>query len=384
VEGRRRTKPVKVTLLAWSREWGGAERQLVNLACGLRRRGHDVLVVVFFPNRYVESALRETDTPYRVVGVRGRWDAYRYLVHFLAAVLNRDHEVVYAFLQVPNLLTVPVKLLHRETRVVWGIRTSDFRTRSNTLSGLATWLESRLSLVADLVVANSFHGRDDAIALGFDRTAITVIHNGIDTEAFRPDPDAGAKIRSEWGIAAGERIVGLVGRFETKKDHGTFLRAAAIAALEHADLRFVCVGDRPAAARRGLEAQARMLGLADRIIWAGFRQDMPAVYGALDVATLTSSFGEGFPNVVAEAMACGLPCVVTNVGDAALILGDLGWVVPPRSPSALAKAWSAALAQERRPEIRRRRRRRIEENYSLERMIDETEQSLAGLLERQS
>jgi glycosyltransferase involved in cell wall biosynthesis len=111
---------------------------------------------------------------------------------------------------------------------------------------------------------------------------------------------------------------------------------------------------------------------------------MPAVYGALDVATLTSSFGEGFPNVVAEAMACGLPCVVTNVGDAALILGDLGWVVPPRSPSALAKAWSAALAQERRPEIRRRRRRRIEENYSLERMIDETEQSLAGLLERQS
>src|SRR5208337_2014599 len=202
----------------------------------------------------------------------------------------------YAFLQVPNLLTVLVKLLHRRTKVVWGIRTSDLRTRSHTLSGLATWLESRLSQLADLVVTNSFHGRDDAIALGFDRTDITVIHNGIDTEAFRPDPDAGAKVRAEWGIAAGERIVGLVGRFETKKDHGTFLRAAAIAALEQHDLRFVCVGDRPAAARPSLEAQARMLGLADRVIWVEFRQDMRAVYGALDVATLTSSFGEGFPN----------------------------------------------------------------------------------------
>lgn len=378
-----RTKSVKVTLLAWSRESGGAERQFVNLACGLRRRGHDVLVVVFFPNRYVESALRAADTPYRVLGVRGRWDAYRYFVRFLAEVLNRDQEIVYAFLQAPNLLTVPVKLLHRKTSVVWGIRTSDLRTRSSTLSGLVTWLERRLSPVADLVIANSFHGRDDAIALGFDRTAVTVIHNGIDTEAFRPDPDAGAKLRAEWGIAAGERIVGLVGRFETKKDHDTFLRAAAFAAREHAELRFVCVGERPASARPDLEAQARILGLADRVIWAGFRQDMPAVYGALDVATLTSSFGEGFPNVVAEAMACGLPCVVTDVGDAALIVGDLGWVVQPRSPRALADAWSAALAQERNSGIRDRRRRRIEENYSLERMIDRTEQSLAALIGRQ-
>ncbi|CAG0984276.1 Putative glycosyltransferase EpsF [Burkholderiales bacterium] len=378
------TQSVKVTLLAWSRELGGAERQLVNLACGLRRRGHDVLVVVFFPNRYVEASLRETGTPFRVLGVRGRWDAYRYLVRFLAEALTRDSHVVYAFLQVPNLLTVPLKLLRRKARVVWGIRTSDFRTRSNALSGLVTWLESRLSRVADVIIANSFHGRDDAVALGFDRNAITVIHNGIDTEAFRPDPDAGTGIRAEWGIAAFETVIGLVGRFEAKKDHDTFLRAAAIAALERADLRFVCVGDRPASARAGLEAQAGKLGLDDRVIWAGFRQDMSAVYCALDVATLTSAFGEGFPNVVAEAMACGVPCVVTDVGDAALILGDLGWIVPPRNPRALADAWIAALAQDRRPGIRERRRRRIEENYNLELMIDRTEQALSALFEQKS
>lgn len=375
---------MRITLLAWARELGGAERQLVNLASGLHRRGHDVLVVVFFPNPHVESALRALSIPYRVLGVRGRWDSPRFLVRFLAEARKRDDDVVYAFLQAPNLLTVPLKLLHRKTKVVWGIRTSDLRARTSAVSGPATWLERRFSRVADLVIANSFRGRDDAIDLGFDRTTLTVIHNGIDAGDFRPAPEAGAKVRAEWGIAAGEQVVGLVGRFEARKDHGTFLQAAAIAAREQAALRFVCVGDWPTADRPGLDALARRLGLEDRVVWAGFRRDMSAVYGALDLATLTSSFGEGFPNVVAEAMACGVPCVATDVGDAAFILGDLGWVVPPRNPRALADAWIAALARESTPEIRSRRRRRIEENFDLELMIDRTEHALAALLERPS
>ena len=375
---------MRITLLAWSRELGGAERQLVNLANGLHRRGHDVLVVVFFPNRHVESALRQANTPYRVLGVRSRWDARRYVVRFLAEALGRDHEIVYAFLQAPNLLTVPLKLFQRKTKVVWGIRTSDLRARTSAVSGLATWLERRLSRVADLVIANSFRGRDDAIDLGFDRATLTVIHNGIDVRDFRPAPEAGAKLRDEWGIAPGEKVIGLVGRFDAKKDHGTFLHAAAIAARERDALRFVCVGDGPAADRRGLEALAQGLGLGDRVVWAGFRRDMSAVYGALDVATLTSSFGEGFPNVVAEAMACGVPCVATDVGDAAFILGDLGRVVAPRNPRALADGWIAALAQESTPAIRSRRRRRIEETFGLELMIDRTEHALAALLERSS
>ncbi len=372
---------MKITLLAWSRELGGAERQIVNLASGLRRRGHDVLVVVFFPNRHVESALRETDTPYRVLGVRGRWDAPRFLAGFLADARKRDDDVVYAFLQAPNLLTVPLGLLRRKAKLVWGIRMSDLRARTSAVSDLAAWLECRFSRVAALVVANSFRGRDDAIDLGFDRASLTVIHNGIDTEAFRPAPDAGKALRAEWGVGDGERLIGLVARFEAKKDHGTFLHAAATAARERAELRFVCVGDGPTGDRPGLEALARRLGLGDRIVWAGFRRDLPAVYGALDVSTLSSSFGEGFPNVVAEAMACGVPCVATDVGDAAFILGGLGWVVPPRNPRALADAWIAALAEEPASDLRTRRRRRIEESFNLDGMIDRTERALLALLE---
>lgn len=371
---------MNVTLLAWSREWGGAERQLANLAGGLSRRGHDVKVVVFFPNPDVEAALRGAGASYRVLGVRGRWDAGRYVVRLLAEMSKTRPDVVYAHLQAPNLLTVPLKLVHRRAKVVWGIRTSDLSASANPLGALATWVESRLSPAASLVIANSTRGRDDAIALGFDRDAVLVIHNGIDTATFRPDPEGGARVRALWGMASGERVIGVVGRLDAMKDHGTFLRAGAIAAARRSDLRFVCVGDGPRVARYRLEVLARGLGVADRLVWAGFHRDMPAVYAALDVATLSSAFGEGFPNAVAEAMACGLPCVATDVGDAAAIVGDLGWVVPPRTPDALAAGWLEALDEESDSELRSRRRRRIEDNFGLDRMIGRTDQALTALL----
>jgi glycosyltransferase involved in cell wall biosynthesis len=317
-----------------------------------------------------------------VLGVRGRWDAGRYVVRLMRQLSGSRPDVVYAYLQAPNLLTVPLKHLHRETKVVWGIRMSDLSSSANALGAFATWVERRLSPVASLVIANSFRGSEDAIALGFDPKAIVVIQNGIDTEMFRPDPAGGTRVRADWRIAAGEPVIGLVARLEPKKDHDTFLRATAIAAARRPDLRFVCVGDGPPATRSRLEAQARSLAMADRLVWAGLSRDMPAVYAALDVATLSSAFGEGFPNVVAEAMACGLPCVATDVGDTARILGDLGRVVPPENPEALAGGWLEALEQDGDPELRSRRRRRIEGEYGLERMIDRTEQALLALLGR--
>lgn len=371
---------MNVTLLAWSREWGGAERQLANLAGGLTRFGHDVRVVVFFPNPHVEAALREAGAWYSVLGVRGRWDAGRYVVRLLAEMSKARHDVVYAQLQAPNLLTVPLKLLHRKAKVVWGIRTSDLAASAGPLGALATWVESRLSPAASLVIANSTRGREDAIALGYDRDAVLVIHNGIDTATFRPDPEGRSRVRARWGITPGERVIGLVGRLDAMKDHGTFLRASAIAAASRPDLRFVCVGDGPRVARIRLEALARSLGVSDRLVWAGLRRDMPAVYTALDVATLSSAFGEGFPNAVAEAMACGLPCVATDVGDTSTIVGELGWVVPPRNPDALAAGWLEALDEESDSELRARRRQRIEDNFGLDQMISRTDEALVGLL----
>jgi glycosyltransferase involved in cell wall biosynthesis len=371
---------MKVTLLAWSRESGGAERQLVNLARGLHSRAHDVLVIVFFPNAYVEDLLRAAGTPFRVLGVRGRWDAARYLVRFLSQCVKRDHDVVYAFLQVPNLLTVPLRLFQKNTKLVWGIRSSSLNMQTTALGRLITGWERRLSGIADLVIANSYRGRSDAIASGFNPGSIRVIHNGIDTELFRPDPAGGAGIRSDLGIGDDTPVIGLVGRLAAKKDHATFLQAAKIILRKHPGLYFMCVGEAPEPARSRIESQARSLGLEHRLIWAGFQQNMPAVYGALSIVTLTSSRGEGFPNAIAEAMACGVPCVVTDVADTPIIVGELGWVVPPGDPQALADSWLEALAEKQDPEVQLSRRRRIEDNFSLDRMVDQTEEALTRLI----
>jgi len=372
---------MKVTLLAWSRESGGAERQFVNLARGLKRRGHDVLVIVFFANRYVETPLREAGVPCRVLNVRGRWDIGRYFFRFLAVMLKNDHQVVYSFLQAPNLLTIPFKLLRRNAKIVWGIRNSDLGIRSSVLGGFATWLETRLSFRADLVIANSFKGGSDAVALRFDQSVVVVIQNGIDTGLFRPDPVAGAQLRTEWGTGPDRRVIGLVGRFEARKGHEDFLLAAAIAARQREDLVFVCVGDGLPAELALLKDRARALGLSNQVLWPGFSWNMPGVYGGLDVLTLSSAFGEGFPNVVAEALACGLPCVTTDVGDAARIVGDLGWVVPARAPQALAAAWLKALEEPPDSGKRLLRRQMVVENYSFESMIERTELALQALLE---
>src|SRR5207248_7569408 len=105
------------------------------------------------------------------------------------------------------------------------------------------------------------------------------------------------------------------------------------------DARFVLAGDGPAAYREELGTLANSLGLADRLAWAGEIRDVKAAYNAFDIATLSSAFGEGFPNVVGEAMACGIPVVATDVGDVRLITGELGEVVPPRNPDLLCAAW---------------------------------------------
>jgi glycosyltransferase involved in cell wall biosynthesis len=122
------------------------------------------------------------------------------------------------------------------------------------------------------------------------------------------------------------------------KDHPNFLRAAARVAGSRNEVRFICIGSGPASYREALLAEARALGLERRMIWTGSRDDMPKVYNALDIVVSSSAFGEGFPNTIVEAMATGVPCVVTDVGDSAAIVGELGWVCPPRDSAALAGA----------------------------------------------
>ncbi len=334
---------MKIAFLTTSLEYGGAERQLVSLATGLHANQHEVVIIVCYGDGPLANDLRRAGVPIRFLNKRGRWDQVGFVWRLIRAARAEQPDILHSYLGVPNLLTILIKPLFPHVKMVWGVRSSHVDlSQYSQLSHFVTRLEVMLSPFADLIIVNSQAGRDYQINKGFAAQKLIVIPNGIDTDQFCPDPAAREQVRAEWGIADQEMLIGLVARLDPMKDHPMFLRAAALLAQERSDVRFVCVGDGPEAYHHELQRLNEELHITERVIWAGARRDMPAVYNALDICA-SSSYGEGFPNVIGEAMACGVPCVATDVGDSAWIIGDTGIVVPPRDPQALADGWHKLL-----------------------------------------
>lgn len=369
----------RVAFLARSLGFGGAERQLVTLARGLHRRGRDVVVVVFYGGGELEAELRDAGVRLRVIGKRGRWDVGGFLARAVRVLREERPAVVHPYLDIPNVLAALLRPFLPPHRLVWGVRASDLELdRYDWLVRAGAAALRRLARVPDLVIVNSRVGLDHHRAAGFSTGRMRVVPNGIDTERFRPDAERRRRLRSEWRVGEDELLVGLVGRLDPMKDHPTFLRAAAELAALEPRLRFVCVGDGPAEYGSMLRSLARELGLGLRIAWHPARPDAEAIYPALDVLCSSSAFGEGFSNVIAEAMACGVPVVATEVGDARTIVGDTGLVVPPADPPALAAALRRLLADARLEERRSAARQRVVDHFSVEKLLDRTEEVLWG------
>jgi glycosyltransferase involved in cell wall biosynthesis len=242
-------------------------------------------------------------------------------------------------------------------------------------------LAPALSRYPDLIIANSIAGQRHAIERGYPARKVTVVSNGIDVERFASCLDARRRFRHRWRIGAEDKVIGVVGRLDPIKDHATFLRAAAIVADARSDVRFACVGDGPDDYTVTVRRLAVRLGLRDRAVWIPSQTDMAAVYNGLDVLCSTSR-SEGFPNVVAEAMACGVPCIVTDVGDSARVVGSHGAVIGVADVRALADGIHTVLETPARAlaQAAIARRAWIASEFSLERLRDTSERALAALV----
>lgn len=359
---------VKIVFLIRSLNYGGAERQLVALAKGLHQRGHIVVVTVFYPQGPLEQGLHDTGVPVRVLEKGGRWDVFGWFVRLVRLLQREQPDLLQSYLVVPNLLTLLLKPLFPRIKMVWGVRASNMDLRHYDWLATATFTLSRWTAHwADLIIANSKAGMRYHHGRGYPAEKMLVVPNGIDMQRFCPDLQARYDVRTAWGVTEHETLIGLVGRLDPMKDHSTFLQAASLLIKQRKDLRFVCVGDGPSRYGQRLRSLGSQLGLNGFLIWTAARPDMPAVYNALDIATTSSAFGEGFPNVIGEAMACGVPCVVTDVGDSSFIVSDRGRVVPPRNPQRLAGAWNQLLEMPpgARKELGAAARSRIEEYFNL-------------------
>jgi glycosyltransferase involved in cell wall biosynthesis len=217
------------------------------------------------------------------------------------------------------------------------------------------------------IIYNTQIGAKQHGAFGFEARKGIVIPPGFDCQTFHPDVDARRQFRAENGINEDTVLIGLVARYHPMKDHAGFLRAARIVARIHPNVLFLLLGKGITAEQSALTKLIAELQLESRILLIGERTDTPRITAALDIACSGSAWGEGFSNAVGEAMACGIPCVVTDVGDSAYAVANTGLSVPPGDPDRLAHSLGCLI--EAGPEHRRQlgaaARRRIEGEFSL-------------------
>ncbi len=224
--------------------------------------------------------------------------------------------------------------------VFWNIRQSQFdveKSKKSTI--LLAKLCARLSgIVPKHIICCAHEAARVHYDLGYKSSQITVVSNGYDLDFFRINDLFACKFRSEIMVDPGTLLLGMVGRFHPQKDHFGLLRALSIIKSSIQDFKFVLVGPDMNISNMRLNNEINYLGLEQNILLLEQRVDIPVVMNGIDINILSSAFGEGFPNVIAEAMACGTPCVATDVGDTAFIVGNTGWIIPPGNPQALANA----------------------------------------------
>lgn len=367
---------MKISFLIPSLEVGGSERQTVVLANGLSKAGHDVSVVLF---RHKGQLIADLDKSVRLYDLDkgGQGDIIGFLIRSGRFFRRERPDILYTFLGIPNLTGAILQFFLPTTKLVWAVRASDMdMTQYGALSRWSYGLECKLSNIPDLIIANSDSGRRHAVANGYPERLITVIPNGIDTDHFQPDLHARNKVRTEWRIQADTPLFGMAARFDPMKDHPNFFRAAALIAEQIPGAMFACIGTGPKDYVDKMKQVATAENVMDRIIWAGRREDMAQVYNALDVMCLSSAYGEGFPNVLGEAMACDIPCVATDVGDCATIIGTTGAIVSKSDHHCFAQAMNDVFKEKGKGSPRAR----ILETFSIDRMLNSTSDSLSQLL----
>jgi glycosyltransferase involved in cell wall biosynthesis len=351
---------------------GGAESALYHL-CIHNPQNQHVVVSLMDEGKYgplLVSAgievhcLRMPQGKVSLVGLGRLWRLLR---------LNKP-DAVQTWMYHANLIGGFMARLAGVRNIVWGIHHSNLTPGTIKLStiwiaklsaAMSAWVPSRIVCCSQQAV--EAHKR-----IGYAADKFRLVPNGYDLARLTPNAASGLSFRTALNLPAGVPLIGTVARFDTQKDHANLL--AALGQLKRQGQAFHCllVGTGMDAANATLADWLRQHDLTDRVTLLGRRNDIDAVMNALDIHVL-SSLGEAFPNVLAEAMACGTPCVTTDVGDAAYIVGDTGWVVPPQDSGALARGIQSALAALADTTVWKARqqaaRQRIEDHFTIERVV---------------
>lgn len=327
--------PHKVLHLITSLDRGGAQTMLTRLVSRLDRARFAPMVVSLIDSGAQADALRAEGIPMATLGMRRGVPSLAAVARLRRLLRAERPALIQSWLYHADLLAL---IAAGPVPVAWNIRLSSIEGERKRLQlRLMRSILAACSRRPACVMVNSEAGRRTHEALGYRPHRWEIVANGFDVHRFRPDPLRRRDLRQRLGIEEARPLIGMVARVDGMKDHATFLEAAVEIAARRPDARFVLIG----AGTETLPVPPRLGPVLQAL---GECSDIHELLPALDIMVL-SSHGEGFPNVVGEAMSCGVPCVASDVGDAAAIIGETGSVVPPRDAQALADAVLALLAR---------------------------------------
>jgi glycosyltransferase involved in cell wall biosynthesis len=362
---------------------GGAETSLYRLLGGMERAQFESQVVSLIPPGPLGKKIAGLGIRVRNLGMTPGRPTLAALTRLTGWLRTEQPDLLQTWLYHADLLGLLAARMAGVRRVVWNLRNSEMElSQYRRLSGLVVRACAYLSPFPQAVICNSRAGQEFHTRFGYHPRRWVVIPNGIDTRAFHPEPEAYQQLRRELGLPLGVILIGQVARYDPMKDQACFLKAAGTLLRSGSPAHFVLIGEGVTDMNPALTEIIRSQGLAGRVHLLGRQDDISRYEAALDVFASASAFGEGFPNVVAEAMACGIPCVVTDVGDSAFLVGGTGLVVPPQDPAALAAAWQKLLSsgEAARRELGALARKRVEENFSIEKTLAAYQKLYLGLV----
>ena len=359
---------MRLTFIITGLSTGGAEAMLFKLLKNIDRGRFEPSVVSLTTKGEIGSLIEALNIPVYALGMKPGFFSLIKLPHLVQYLRELKPDVVHTWMYHADLLGGLAARLAGVRVLIWCLRNSDlskYKSKRSTVlvmnicAKLSHWLPHG-------VVSCSESARSLHIKAGYCPSKITVIPNGFDLGRFTPDPSARVLVRTKLGLSPHVPMVGMIARDDPQKNHTGFITAASQVIRSVPDAHFLLAG-------LGIDNQNDCLMRAiaksnfeDRFHLLGKRNDIPTLMAALDVFALSSSWGEAFPNVLGEAMACGVPCVVTDVGDSAEIVGNTGRVVEPGDMEGLARHIIVLLKQpEMRFNLGREARRRVKEFYEI-------------------
>ena len=344
---------------------GGAESVLVEVASRGGRDGHTNLVVSLTDDQPLGERLRSAGISVTALNMRPNRPDPRAILRLAKIIRAEKPDLIQTWMYHGDLLGSVASLFAGRPPLVWGIHhTAADPATLNPRTYQILKLNARLShSIPTRIICCAESAKTSHAEVGYRADRMTVIPNGVDVNRFKANPIARAELRAELGLSENDFLIGLCARFHPTKDHATFIKAAS----NIPDARFLLCGRDVTEANSTLMKMIDEAGIRSHCHLLGPRSDMPRVYSALDML-VSSSRSEAFPLTITEAMACGLPCVVTDVGDSEQIVGETGRIVRAGDFHALAAGVASvrSLSAESFRQLGALARERVEKLYNLD------------------